>query len=195
MAIIRLVDQERRRAGFEHFAIHDRALFVVDHAGLAGQHHPVAVLEIADGVGEGRRARSRPSPDTSRRRHGRSRPSVQHRLRRALLSARPGRRRTGYFSALAFSDKGSERMLREHKAGRYARSSQTTAFLFQAGHQTDLSGVSLVTLGTTGGKEGCGVGQPTTHPPDWAGFRKFGRESHLIGWIAHLFRGVRRANV
>ena len=39
---------------------------------FAGEHHPVAILEIADGVGERRRARSRPSRDTSRHRHSRS---------------------------------------------------------------------------------------------------------------------------
>ncbi len=54
VAIIRLVDQERRGAGFQHLAIHHRAVLVIDHADFAGQHHPVAVLEIADGVGEGR---------------------------------------------------------------------------------------------------------------------------------------------
>ena len=54
MAIIRLVDQERRGAGLQHLAIHHRAVLVIDHADFAGQHHPVAVLEIADGVGEGR---------------------------------------------------------------------------------------------------------------------------------------------
>ena len=54
VAIVRLVDQERRGAGFQHLAINHRAVLVVDHAGFAGQNHPVAVLEIADGVGEGR---------------------------------------------------------------------------------------------------------------------------------------------
>ncbi len=54
VAIIRLVDQERRRAGFQHLAIHHRAVLVVDHADFTGQDHPVAILEIADGIGEGR---------------------------------------------------------------------------------------------------------------------------------------------
>ena len=54
VAIIGLVDQKRRRAGFQPVAIHHRALFVVNHADFPGQNHPVAVLQIADGVGEGR---------------------------------------------------------------------------------------------------------------------------------------------
>ena len=54
VAIIGLVDQERRRAGFQHVAVHYRALRVIDHADFAGQNHPVAVLEITDGVGKGR---------------------------------------------------------------------------------------------------------------------------------------------
>ncbi len=54
VAIIGLVDQKRRRTGFQHLAVHHRALLVVDHADFAGQNHPVAVFEIADGVGEGR---------------------------------------------------------------------------------------------------------------------------------------------
>jgi hypothetical protein len=58
MAIIGLVDQERRGAGFQHLAVHHRAVLVIDHADFAGQDHPVAVLEIADGIGE-RRQRDR----------------------------------------------------------------------------------------------------------------------------------------
>jgi hypothetical protein len=54
VAIIGLVDQERRRAGFQYVAVHHVVLRVMDHADFARQHHPVAILEIADGVGEGR---------------------------------------------------------------------------------------------------------------------------------------------
>ena len=59
VAIIRLVDQERRRRrDFSTSRFTTAPCLVVDHADFAGQHHPVAVLEIADGVGE-RRQRDR----------------------------------------------------------------------------------------------------------------------------------------
>jgi hypothetical protein len=53
LSIIGLVNQERRCARLEHLAVHHRTVRVVDHADFAGQHHPVAILEIADGVGKG----------------------------------------------------------------------------------------------------------------------------------------------
>ena len=52
VAVIRLVDQRGRGAVLERVAMHDRVVLVVDRCAFAGQHHPVAVLEIADRVGE-----------------------------------------------------------------------------------------------------------------------------------------------
>ena len=53
MAIVGLVDDERRPTRFQHLAGNDRAIRVLDHPFLARQHHPVTVLEVADGIGKG----------------------------------------------------------------------------------------------------------------------------------------------
>ena len=59
MAVIALVDQERRGVRFQHGALHDlRRAASWTSAPCAGEDDPVAVLEIADGVGE-RRERDR----------------------------------------------------------------------------------------------------------------------------------------
>ena len=52
VAVIRLVDQRGRGGVLDHLAMNDRIVLVVDHGAVARQHDPVAVLEIADGVGE-----------------------------------------------------------------------------------------------------------------------------------------------
>ena len=52
VAIIRLVDQRRRGGMFERVAMNNSVVLVVDNCAVARQDHPVAVLEIADGVRE-----------------------------------------------------------------------------------------------------------------------------------------------
>ena len=54
MAVIALVDVHHGGLRFQHRAVHDRALGVVDLGLVAGDDHPVAVIEIAHRVGEGR---------------------------------------------------------------------------------------------------------------------------------------------
>ncbi len=54
MAVIALVDVHHGGLRFQHRALHDRALRVVDLGAVAGDDHPVAVLEIAHRVGERR---------------------------------------------------------------------------------------------------------------------------------------------
>ena len=58
MAVVALVDQERRAGGLDHLAIDGDALRVADLNAAALDHRPVAVFEIADRVGE-RRERDR----------------------------------------------------------------------------------------------------------------------------------------
>ena len=58
MAMVALVDQERRGGGFLHRPFDLFAGLVVDLRALAVEHRPVAVLQIADRVGE-RRERNR----------------------------------------------------------------------------------------------------------------------------------------
>ena len=58
MAVVALVDQERRGVRFQHRALDHLAVGVVHLDALARHHRPVAVFEIADGVGE-RRERDR----------------------------------------------------------------------------------------------------------------------------------------
>ena len=52
--VVALVDQLRRGGGFDDRPFDLAALLVVDLDALARQHRPVAVLEIADGIGERR---------------------------------------------------------------------------------------------------------------------------------------------
>ena len=52
VAVIGLVDQRCRSGMFYHLAVNDGVVPVVDDGAVAGQDHPVAVLEIADGIGE-----------------------------------------------------------------------------------------------------------------------------------------------
>ena len=54
MAMVALVDQHRGRGGFQHLPLHRSAARVVDRDAVARDLDPVAVFEIADGVGEGR---------------------------------------------------------------------------------------------------------------------------------------------
>ena len=54
MAVIALVDVHHGGLRFQHRALHDRALRVMDLGSVAGDDHPVAVLEIAHRVGERR---------------------------------------------------------------------------------------------------------------------------------------------
>ena len=65
MAVIALVDVHHRGLRFQHRALHDRALRVVNLGAVAGDDHPVAVLEIAHRVGE-RRQRNRIGADEHR---------------------------------------------------------------------------------------------------------------------------------
>ncbi len=50
--VVALVDQLRGRGRLDHRALDRAALLVVDLDALVRQHRPVAVLQIADGVGE-----------------------------------------------------------------------------------------------------------------------------------------------
>ena len=52
VAVVRLVDQRGRGRVLDRVALHDRVVLVVDGRALARQHHPVAVFEIADRIGE-----------------------------------------------------------------------------------------------------------------------------------------------
>ena len=54
MAVIALVDVHHGGLRFQYRALHDRALGIVDLGPVAGDDHPVAVLEIAHRVGEWR---------------------------------------------------------------------------------------------------------------------------------------------
>ena len=54
MAVIALVDVHHGGLRFQDRALHDRALGVVDLGASASDDHPVAVFEIAHGVGERR---------------------------------------------------------------------------------------------------------------------------------------------
>ena len=54
MAVIALVDVHHGGLRFQHRALHDRALRVMDLGAVAGDDHPVAVLEITHRVGEWR---------------------------------------------------------------------------------------------------------------------------------------------
>ncbi len=65
MAVVALVDVHDGGLRFEHRALHDRALGVVDLGAAARDDHPVAVLEIAHRVGE-RRQRNRIGADEHR---------------------------------------------------------------------------------------------------------------------------------
>ena len=65
MAVIALVDEHHRGLRLEHGALHDRAAGIVNLGALAGDDHPVAVLQIADRVGE-RRERNRVGADEHR---------------------------------------------------------------------------------------------------------------------------------
>ena len=61
VAVVRLVDQRGRGRVLDRLALHDRVVLVVDGGALVRQHHPVAVFEIADRIGEGtERDRVRP---------------------------------------------------------------------------------------------------------------------------------------
>ena len=80
MAMVALVDEHHRGLRFQHRALHDLALGVVDLGAVAGDDHPVAVLEIAHRVGE-RRQRNRVRADEHRAF------AVTDRERRALARA------------------------------------------------------------------------------------------------------------
>ena len=55
MAMIALVDEQHRGLRFQHGAMHDIAVAVVDLGAAARDDHPVAVFQIADHVGERRK--------------------------------------------------------------------------------------------------------------------------------------------
>ena len=54
VAMIALVDQQRRGLGETHRPLDRPVGAVEDRAGAAGEHHPIALVEIGDAVGEGR---------------------------------------------------------------------------------------------------------------------------------------------
>ena len=54
MAMVALVDQHHRSLRFQHRALDDLAVAVVDFGAVAGHDHPIAVFEIAHHVGERR---------------------------------------------------------------------------------------------------------------------------------------------
>ncbi len=54
VAVVALVDQERRGVGADHRPCHDPAGHVLDGRAVAGEHDEVAVLEVADLAGERR---------------------------------------------------------------------------------------------------------------------------------------------
>ena len=70
MAMVALVDAHNRSLRFQHVALHEGAVGVVDLGAVAPDDHPVAVLEIAHRVGE-RRQRNRIGADE----HGARRPA------------------------------------------------------------------------------------------------------------------------
>ena len=65
MAMVALVDEHDRGQRLEHGAVHDRALGVVDFGAGAADDGAVAVLQIADGIGE-RGKRNRIGADVHR---------------------------------------------------------------------------------------------------------------------------------
>ncbi|MGY4259924.1 hypothetical protein ACVI1L_006992 [Bradyrhizobium sp. USDA 4516] len=62
VAVVRLVDQRRCRRVLDRLAVDDGVVLVEDRGALAIQHHPIAVLEIADRIGE-RPERDRVGPE------------------------------------------------------------------------------------------------------------------------------------